>query len=155
MIMDLFHTSLTSFIISLSAGVTLEAAKKAVNYVRGVRPELVEGFETAQNEGNTGEIERIFNEAIDVIDVAAGSGKLSSNGGDFSALRGIRFDHQAGKVQIAGSSVNAPIVVTGGSSTASGQTTITNSEMTSRGTRVEVSGNASITLTGNATIKQT
>jgi len=101
------------------------------------------------------DLEQFFREAVGVIDANAGTGKIEVDGALLEALRGIRFDHSNGTVTIQGSTIKSQILITGGSQGSTGQTTIEESEMESKGTKIKVQGNAQIKISGNAQIKQT
>ena len=64
--------------------------------------------------GDIGEIERVFAEARDVIIGKAAIGAINVNGAVLSALKGIKFDHQHGTVEIGNSVVSSDVLVTGG-----------------------------------------
>lgn len=114
-----------------------------------IRPALENELKEAKT---TQDFERIFREAVGVIDAQAGTGSISVDSTFLEALRGIRFDHQNGSVTIAGSRVHAPILRTGG--TGNGQTVITDSVLKSQGTQIDIGKGASIQITGNARIDQ-
>jgi hypothetical protein len=117
------------------------------------KPELQEKLVTASTPVD---IEAVFAEAVDVIDANADQGELAAVNLILEAARGIRFDHSSGTVSISGTTISAPIIVTGGSNGASGQTSITGgTTMKTRGTSISVGKGASITMTGGASIKQT
>ena len=104
----------------------------------------------------TEDIDQIFREAIGIIDANAGVGTIEVDRALVEAIRGIRFDHASGIVTISGSTISAPVLVTGGGSGATGQTDIGGgTEMKSKGTSIKIGENASIKISGNAQIKQT
>jgi len=105
-----------------------------------------------KNAKSTVDFERVFKEAVGVIDAKVGTGSISVDNGLLTAVKGIRFEHDNGVVSINGSTLNAMILHTGGSGT--GKTTITNSKMKSQGTEIQVGQGANIIITGNASIKQ-
>ena len=145
-----------SFLISLAAGLTVESAKVAFGFVEKKRPDLVLRADAAQQTLNTTDIEQIFREAVGVIDAAAGSGEIQIDQATLTALKGIRFDHKDGQVNISGTTVHAPILVTGGGSGSVGQTVVgSNTSLKSQGTEISVGKGAGITMTGGANIKQT
>ena len=116
------------------------------------KPELATNLQAAQS---TQDIEAVFQEAVGVIDAQAGEGTIEVDGALLDAIRGIRFDHQAGLVVIADSTISAPVLVTGGGADATGQTDVTGDfELKSAGTSIK-GKNAAIIITGNANIKQT
>jgi len=121
--------------------------------VSQLKPDLENRLRSART---TKDIEGIFREAIGVIDANAGTGTIEVDKALVEAIRGIRFDHAAGLVTIAGSTISAPVLVTGGGDGATGQTDIGgNTELKSKGTSIRVGKNASIRIKGNAQIKQT
>lgn len=103
---------------------------------------------------STQDFERVFREAIGVIDAAAGTGSINVDSAFFSAVRGIRFDHQNGTVVIHGSVISAPILQTGGGGSL-GSTEISTSVLKSAGTEIRIGQGASIKMTGGASIRQT
>jgi hypothetical protein len=115
------------------------------------RPSLEEDLKKAQSPD---EFVRIFREAAGVIDAAAGTGRIEVDRALLEAARGARFDHQHGTIQIGGSTIQAPILQTGGGVGATGSTHITDSSLKSQGTRIDIGKGASIRMTGGATIKQ-
>jgi len=73
-----------------------------------------------------------------------------------TAMRGIRFNHAQGTVRIGNTKVSAPVLVTGGQPGATGTTTIDgNIRLKTKGTQINVGGNAQIKITGDANITQT
>jgi hypothetical protein len=89
-----------------------------------------------------------------LLEVQAGDGSVEIDGVIVDALRSATFDHQTGKIEFKGTQVSAPYIKTGGSG--AGKTTISNSELATKGTSVKVTGAANkITMTGNASMKQT
>jgi hypothetical protein len=89
-----------------------------------------------KNATTPADLERIFREAVGVMDAAAGSGNIDVDGGFLTALRGIQFDHQHGKVTIQGTTLKAPVLFTGGKVGSTGTTHIGGStSLRSRGTR--------------------
>ncbi len=104
----------------------------------------------------TEEIEEVFREAVGVIDASAGDGAIKVDRSLLEAIRGIRFDHAAGTVMVASSTLSAPVLVTGGSTGATGVTEIRDgSELKSKGTSIKVGQGALITASGGARIIQT
>jgi len=147
--------------------ITIFAANVAAGLVANFTSASVENFFRKATEFDTSlegkiasattsnDIEQIFNEAIGVIDANAGSGSIDIDGSLLNALRGARFDHAHGIVQIANSRVEAPVLVTGGASGATGSTTVGgNTSLKSSGTEIKIGGGASIKISGNASIKQ-
>lgn len=100
------------------------------------------------------DFEKVFNDAVGVIDAGASKGELDIDDAFLEAIKGIRFDHQHGTVTISKSTLKSDILVTGGSQGSTGETRITDSEMNSKGTQIKMTGGASIRMTGGASIKQ-
>ncbi len=95
----------------------------------------------------------MFQEAIGIIDAKAGTGKIDIDDTLLNAMRGIRFDHQNGTVQIAGSTITAPLLSTGGKG--SGKTSIKGgTTLKSAGTQIDIGRGASIEISGDAEIRQ-
>jgi len=117
-----------------------------------LKPDLENRLRSAQT---TEDIEHIFHEAVGVIDANAGIGSIGVDSALLKAIRSIRFDHASGLVTILGSTISAPVLVTGGGVGAKGQTNISGTELESKGTSIKVDKNASIKIKGNAQIKQT
>ena len=87
------------------------------------------------------------------VGAAAASGNVGVDGAVLAAVRGIRFDHQHGTVNISGAWIQAPVLQTGG--TGAGTTKITGTRLTSAGTAIDIGKGASMVMTGNAKITQT
>lgn len=136
---------------SYLANFTTPAIQSFFGKVFQIKPELEDSFKKASTPQD---IEQIFRDAVGVIDAAAGQGQLDIDGAILEAIRGIRFDHQNGTVNILGTTMKADVLVTGGSFGSTGETTIQQTEMKSKGTQITVSGNAQIKISGNASIKQ-
>ncbi len=140
-------------LISLLAGyITKINLKSILNIFQKAfqkKPELETELKTAKTPSD---FERVFREAVGVIDALAGSGSIEIDNSSLEALRGIRFNHQNGNVTIAGSKLSAPLLQTGG--TGSGQTEITNSMLKSQGTQISAIGSAKINIKGDAKISQ-
>lgn len=144
-----------AYLISLGASLTIESAKFAFNYVKKKRPDLADRVKRAEEAGDIGTIDRVFREAVDVIDLAAANGEITIDNGTLTALKGIRFDHEHGRVFIEGTNISAPILVTGGQRGSTGETQIGgNTTLSTGGTRISVGKGASIRITGNASIRQ-
>ena len=147
----------TALIISSLAtgyfvGFTVPVVTSFFEKVFDLRPDLEESLKTDQSPKN---IERIFSEAVGVIDAHAGTGAISVDQSFLEALKGVRFDHAHGTVSISGSTVSAPVLETGGSAGATGETNISGSSLKSAGTEINVGSNCSINMKGNAKIRQT
>ncbi len=115
-------------------------------------PSLADDLKHAQS---SYDFERIFREAVGVIDAGAADGTISIDTALLSALRGIRFDHQRGLVTILGSTLSASVLQTGGTAASTGQTVVSDSVLKSQGTAIHVGKGASIKITGGASVRQT
>lgn len=144
------------FLTSFGAAVSFEAAKSAFQYVARNHPDLAAKLNQAEAEKDTKEIEQVFEEAVGIIAAEAKAGEISIDEATLTALRRVKFDHQHGIVTISNSSFEAPILLTGGGHGATGATKISgNTSLKSKGTEIKITGNASILIKGNASIKQT
>lgn len=104
---------------------------------------------------STADFERVFREAVDVIHAGAGSGSIAVDSAFLSAVRGIRFDHQHGTVTIQGTTMTAPLIQTGGTAGSRGVTKLgANTALNSGGTSIQIGEDCSITISGNASIRQ-
>jgi len=151
---------LEHFIAAVAAHLAVDSAKEALArafaYVAKKRPDLAGAAAKADASGDAEAIERIFREAVGVIRAAAGTGELAINSSVVTALNGIRFDHQRGRVSIGNAVISSKVLVTGGSRGATGETVIHgNTALRSQGTAIQVGRGGAIVMTGNASIKQT
>ncbi|MEO8926177.1 MAG: hypothetical protein ABI306_03345 [Caulobacteraceae bacterium] len=132
---------------------TKAATAKAFEAIKTSRPDLIEKAERAAAAGDDNELR---NALAGALDVAAASGHVQIDNALITAARQATFDHQHGTVSIGGTTVTAPILVTGGGSSASGETKIGGgTKLKSQGTSIDIGHGASIQITGNASIKQT
>jgi hypothetical protein len=146
----LFATSVAG---SMLANFGTAAVERFFRKAAELKPSLKAEIQSAQT---SQDLERIFSEAVGVIDANAGTGSVDIDGALLEAIRGARFDHAHGTVDIANSRVSAPVLVTGGGIGATGQTLVGgNTSLKSQGTEIKVGKGASIKITGNASIKQT
>ncbi len=152
--MDPITTSIITGIASgMLANFSTDAVKHFFTAAFSVKPELEEKLKLANT---SSDIEAIFREATGVIDAVAGAGNITIDGALLEAMRGIRFDHAHGTVNIAGTTIKSQVLVTGGSASATGKTVIGgNTEMKSQGTSIQLGEGCSIVMTGGASIKQT
>ena len=152
--MDPITTSIVTGIASgILANFSTDAVKQLFSVAFSAKPELENKLKAAKS---TTDIESIFQEAVGVIDANADQGEITIDGGLLEALRGIRFDHAHGKVNIAGTTVSSQVLVTGGAAGSTGQTVIgENTEMKSQGTSIQLGKGCSIVMTGGSSIKQT
>ena len=79
------------------------------------RPDLERAGKNAMVSGNVREAERVFEEAVGVIVAHAATGSINIDEATLTALKGIRFDHEQGRIDIGNSTVAADVLVTGGS----------------------------------------
>jgi hypothetical protein len=79
------------------------------------RPDLERAGKNAMVSGNVREAERVFEEAVGVIVARAATGSINIDEATLTALKGIRFDHEQGRIDIGNSTVAADVLVTGGS----------------------------------------
>ena len=152
--MDPITTSIiTGFTSGMLANFSTDAVKHFFTSVFSIKPELETKLQAAKTPVD---VEAIFREAVGVIDASAGNGNITIDGALLEALRGIRFDHAHGTVNIAGTTISSQLLVTGGSSAATGKTVIgENTQMNSQGTSIQLGKGCSIVMTGGASIKQT
>ncbi len=152
--MDPITTSIVTGIASgILANFSTDAVKHLFGTVFSIQPELEDKLKAVKT---SVDIETIFHEAVGVIDAHADHGSINIDGGLLEALRGIRFDHAHGIVNIAGATLKSQVLVTGGSADSTGQTTIGgNTQLNSQGTSIQVGEGCSIVMTGGASIKQT
>lgn len=133
------------------ANFTIQVIQKFFAHVFKHKPELRDKLVAASTPQ---EVEAVFREVVGVIDAQAGQGSIDVDGAFLNALRGIRFDHNSGTVTIQGTTMQAPILQTGGSG--SGTTHISEgSDLKTDGTRISVGKGGSIRMSGNAKITQT
>jgi hypothetical protein len=147
---------LEHFATAFAAHAAFAGLEAAFRHVAKKRPDLEKAAQLAAASKNPQEIERVFEAAVGVIIAEAQAGAIKVDGATLTALRGIKFDHQHGTVTIGNATISAAVLVTGGSQSATGQTTIGgNTTLASKGTRIDLGTGASITMTGGASIKQT
>jgi hypothetical protein len=79
------------------------------------RPDLERAGKNAMVSGDVREAERVFEEAVGVIVARAATGSINIDEATLTALKGIRFDHEHGRIDIGNSAVAADVLVTGGS----------------------------------------
>ena len=103
---------------------------------------------------STKDVEYVFKEATGILNIYAGDGFVKINSALVNAIKSAGFNHAQGTILIDGSIISAPRLVTGGGDGATGTTKITGTKLKSRGTEIDVGGNASIEIHGNASIEQ-
>ena len=151
--MDPVTVFATSVVAGILANFSTDAIKTLFQAAVRLKPSLSQNMQAV---ATTQDVERIFREAVGVIDAQAGSGDIEVDGALLTALRGIRFNHAQGTVRIENTTVTAPVLVTGGQAGARGTTTVEgNTRLKSKGTQIDVGKGAQIKITGNAQIKQT
>ena len=152
--MDPITLSIIKGIFSgICANLSTDAVKHFFTSAIAVKPELEDQIKAAKT---SADVEAIFKEAVGVIDAYAGQGSITIDGGLLEAMRGIRFDHAHGTVNIAGSTIKSKVLVTGGSAGSTGQTVIGgNTSMKSDGTSIELGEGCSIKMGGGSSITQT
>ena len=143
------------YLLALAAHASVDLAKSglsaAIRHVAKKRLDLEAAAVQAQAQNNASLAERIFEEAVGVIIAEAAAGKIEVDKAAITALKGVKFDHQHGRIQIQDSTVAAEVLVTGGSPGATGETNIGgNTSLRSKGTAIDVGKGASIKITGGA-----
>jgi len=144
--------------IAVAAHLTVEAAhsvKAAFKKLSSKRPDLETRAAAAQVARDRLASDRVFADAVGAILAEAAAGTIQIDGAALEALRSAKFDHQHGTVTIANTTIKAPIVETGGSAGATGQTHISGTVLQSQGTKIDVGQNAAIIMSGGAKIIQT
>lgn len=104
------------------------------------------------------EKEAIFSEILGIINASAEDGSIEINSDEdrilVESLTAISLDHARGYVSISGADIKSDTIFTGGAYNSTGQTNITNTNMSTGGTRISVGKGAFIKISGNASIKQ-
>lgn len=148
--MDPLITSiLTALATNYFTEFTAPVVKDFFEKVFQINPSLESELKAASTNED---FEKIFKAAVGVIDAQAGTGLIKIDNALLEALRGIRFDHQNGLIFVSGSWVNAPKIQIG-SGSGTGKTTITNSKLKSQRASIDLNGNSSLNVGGNATVK--
>lgn len=143
---------LTSLAVNYFSSFSETKVKDFFNKAIKEKPEIEDQLKHAKS---SYDFEEIFKEATGVIALNANDDEIKVFGGLLEALRGIKFDHGDGKVEIQGSVLNAPVLVTGGTVKSSGSTFIgENTELKSSGTSITLGKGSSISLDGNSSISQ-
>lgn len=142
---------LISFGSGLAANLSTESLKAAYQRVFAERPDLEHRI---AHPTSGPDIQAALSEVAGMLEVLAGTGAITIDGGIISALRSATFNHQDGSLRIGNTRISAPHLNTGG--TGSGTTVISgNTELKSAGTSIQIGHGASIVITGNAGIRQT
>lgn len=128
-----------------------ESVNRFFDYVLIKKPDF---RETLLNAKTSHDVEAIFNDAIGILNVTAESGSITIDNALINAIRSASFNHAQGTVTIAESTIYAPRLVTGGGYGATGTTTISGTNLKSRGTEIKMGKNTSIRFSGNARIEQ-
>ena len=147
---------LSNFMVSVLANVStqilLPRFKEFFYQIGNRNPALKERM---KNAATSHDVEEIFKESLGMVDIHAGHGSIVIDDAIVSALRKVRFDHEHGLVNISGTDIQAPEIVTGGTRTTSGQTILgENTALRSAGTAIEIGSGAQIVITGDASIRQ-
>ena len=132
---------LTSLAVNYFSSFSETKVKDFFNKAIKEKPEIEDQLKHAKS---SYDFEEIFKEATGVIALNANDDEIKVFGGLLEALRGIKFDHGDGKVEIQGSVLNAP------GSTFIGE----NTELKSSGTSITLGKGSSISLDGNSSISQ-
>ena len=143
---------LASVAVSYFTAYSRPAIEKLFRTAFNLKPEIEKQADEATS---SQDVEALFQEVVGVIDAHASRGTIDIDKVLLSALRRIRFDHEAGSVTISGSTLSAPVLVTGGGKIATGKRTIRdNTTLKSAGTQIDIGQGASIEMTGGAQIIQ-
>ena len=110
--------------------------------------------ESISNVQTTEDLEQIFKQVSGILDVYAGQGSIDIENSLINAIRCASFNHSDGTINIDGSVIQAPRLVTGGADGATGTTTIKGTNLKSKGTEIRMGKNASIRMKGGARIVQ-
>jgi hypothetical protein len=136
--------------VGVGANITTATASGIFRKVFGQRPDLEKRL---AQPSSPSDLEGALSELSGVLQALAGSGAITIDGAFVTALRSAHFDHQNGRIHIGNAVISAPYLQTGGTGT--GQTVVSgNTELKTQGTSIKVGQGASITITGNAGIKQ-
>lgn len=147
-ILELINSIAVNYFCQFSAPIVQKLFTKALSH----KPELIEKL---KNIKSTKDIEEFFKEVSDVIELNAGSGFIEINGALLEALKGVKFDHVNGTVEIANTIVSSSVIFTGGEQRSTGTTIIgEGTELKTKGTSIKVGKGCSITIRGNANITQ-
>lgn len=142
----------TSLAVNYFSEFSIETVKKYFGKAIEDEPEIEDKLQRAKT---SRDFEEIFKESSSVIDFKAGSEGIDVSRAFIEAIQGINFDHGNGQVTIQGSTMNAPMLVTGGSVKSTGMTTIgENTQLKSRGTSITVGKGGSIRIGGDSQIRQ-
>ena len=151
--MDPVTAFVTNVAANIVAGFATDKVKSLFQTAARLHPPLAEDMQGAST---TQDVERIFRDLVGVIDAHAGTGAIKMDGALLSALREIRFDHAGGRIHIGNTTIQAPVLVTGGRAGATGETIIDGkTKLKSAGTEIDVGQGAQIKAIGNAQIEQT
>jgi hypothetical protein len=144
---------LTSLAVNYFSGYTQSAVNELFDAAFKLDPQLEPKLQAA---GTSKQLQEVLSGVSGVLEANANTGSIAVDGALLEAIRRIHFDHQHGTVTIGNSTVSSAVVVTGGSTGATGQTIIGgNTFLKSQGTSIEVGRGASIKISGGANIKQT
>jgi hypothetical protein len=139
-----------NFLLSFAAGIGANITTATFQKVLSAKPDIASRLTAPKS---TDDVQAALADIAGVLEALAGSGMIAVDGAAIVAFRSARFDHEHGQIRIGNTVISAPTLQTGG--TGSGQTTIGgNTMLKSQGTSINVGQGASITITGNAGIKQ-
>lgn len=142
------------FIMSIAANyfssLSYPIVKHAFQQVFKLKPNIEEEFKNAKTDVD---FEKVFKEVVGLIDAHADDGSIEIDKSFLTALNGIRFDHQNGKVLISDSTLTAPVLQVGGANKGTGKTEITGSNLSGSSSRIKIGHNAGITISGGARIR--
>jgi len=115
------------------------------------KPELENSIKNAKN---SQDVENLFEEIIGIIDADAGDGSIEIDKAIITAMKCASFNHSNGTIVIDGSTISASVLVTGGASGSKGTTTIRDTTLKSKNTKIKVPKNGSIKMSGGSSIRQ-
>jgi len=127
-----------------------ESLKEFFDGIIRLKPEIKE---TILNTKDPKDVESLFDEISGILNAQAGTGSISVDNAIITAIQTAVFDHDQGTVQINNTIVTAPKLITGGNANATGETTIKDSTLQSKGTKITGKG-FQIKMTGGARIVQ-
>lgn len=129
-----------------------DLAKSQLEKLFGAKPELLPA--TAEEVTPT-YVTTLVHELATQLEISAHDGEIEIDGAVIATLQAASISHDKGTVLINDTEVFADQLTTGGGNSSTGTTNITgNTELSSRGTSIKLTGNASIKITGNAQIRQ-
>lgn len=104
------------------------------------------------------EKEDIFTEILGIISLSAEDGSIEINSEEdkilLRSITSIKLDHARGFINMYGADIKSDTIITGGGINSTGETNITNTNMSTNNTQISISKGASIKITGNASMSQ-